>query len=71
MARFVAKGYTSTEGLRYSDLDVSTAEKQLQLAQLRLKAQQNASRPLAELDLPGAEDAKSANPDETNHQSDN
>jgi hypothetical protein len=43
MQRFVAKGYTSSNGLRYQIMDVDLAEKQLQLAQLRLESQRKSS----------------------------
>jgi hypothetical protein len=43
MKRFVAKGYASSDGLRYQIMDVDLAEKQLQLAQLRLEAQRKSA----------------------------
>jgi hypothetical protein len=43
LERFVAKGYTSSDGLRLHLLDVSLAEKQLQLARLRLESQKKSA----------------------------
>ena len=43
MERFVAKGYTSSDGLRLRILDVALAEKQLQLARLRLQSLQKSA----------------------------
>lgn len=43
LERMVAKGYTTSDGLRLHLLDVSLAEKQLQLAKSRLTAQQRSA----------------------------
>lgn len=40
LERLAARGLTSTEGLQTKMMDLQTAEKELQLAQLRLKTQQ-------------------------------
>lgn len=41
LERLAARGLTSTEGLQLKLMDLQTAEKELQLAQLRLKTQQD------------------------------
>lgn len=43
LERLVAKGYGSTEGLKWRSYDVTIAEKQLEQARLRLAAQRNAA----------------------------
>lgn len=41
LKRFVAKGYTSSDAVKYSLFDVDLAEKRLKLARLRLDVQRN------------------------------
>lgn len=41
--RFVAKGYTSSEGLKRSEYDLGLAQKRVELARLRLAAQKQAT----------------------------
>ena len=66
MERLVAKGYSTSEGLKWRSYDVSMAKKQLELAQLRLAAQRKAAGDQRPEELLGSEFIQQESPEEGN-----